>query len=182
MKKLLRKTRYLYLLVVCSSLAACLGIPKDAQPVEGFELQRYLGSWYEIARMDHSFERGLSHVTAQYSPRDGGGIKVVNRGFKTSDKTWSEAEGKAFFIGDPDIGQLKVSFFGPFYGAYNIIELDQVNYQYALIVGANTSYMWIMARQPELDPAIVTRLLARAESLGFKVDELIYPEQSNKPD
>ena len=174
MKKLLRSaTRSLYVLGLCASLVACLGIPEDAKPIEGFELERYLGSWYEIARLDHSFERGMSHVSAQYSLRDGGGIKVINRGFKPSDKTWSEAEGKAFFIGDSDIGQLKVSFFGPFYGAYNIIELDQVNYQYALIVGADTSYMWILARQPELDPAIVNRLVARARSLGFKVDELI---------
>ena len=177
MKKLLRGAiQSLYSLLLCAGLVACLGIPKDAKPIEGFELERYLGTWFEIARMDHSFERGMTHVSAQYSLRDGGGIKVINRGFKTSDNSWSEAEGRAFFIGDSDIGQLKVSFFGPFYGAYNIIELDQENYQYALIVGANTSYMWILARRPELDPAIVTRLVAKARSLGFKADELIFPE------
>lgn len=179
-KSLGNVTRSLCLLALCTSLVACLGIPQNVKPVENFELEQYLGTWYEIARMDHSFERGLSHVTAQYSLRDDGGVKVMNRGFKSADEAWSEAEGKAFFVGDPDIGQLKVSFFGPFYGAYNIIELDQVNYQYSLIVGANTSYMWILARQPELDPAILNRLVAIAESLGFKTDELIYPKHDTQ--
>ena len=103
-------------------------------------------------------------------------MQVVNRGFNAAKGEWKEAEGKAFFIDDPDVGRLKVSFFGPFYGAYNIIELDKVDYQYSMITGPNRSYLWILARQPELDPETLEGLVARASELGFATDELIYVE------
>ena len=155
-------------------LMGCVGAPNNVQPVKNFELQRYLGTWYEIARLDHSFERDLQQVTATYSLRDDGGIRVVNKGFKPKKNKWKEAVGKAYFVGDSDIGQLKVSFFGPFYGGYNIIELDKVNYQYALVCGPNLSYLWILARRPELNKSIVDRLVAKANSLGFATDQLIF--------
>jgi apolipoprotein D and lipocalin family protein len=155
-------------------LTGCVGAPNNVQPVKNFELQRYLGTWYEIARLDHSFERDLQQVTATYSLRDDGGVRVVNKGFNPKKNKWKEAIGKAYFVGDSDIGQLKVSFFGPFYGGYNIIELDKVNYQYALICGPNLSYLWILARRPELNKSIVERLVAKANSLGFATDQLIY--------
>ncbi len=158
-------------------LTGCVGAPDQVQPVKHFELQRYLGTWYEIARLDHSFERDLQQVTATYSLRDDGGVKVVNRGFNPNTNKWKEAVGKAYFVGDPDIGQLKVSFFGPFYGGYNIIELDKVNYQYALVCGPNLSYLWILARQPDLDKSIVDELVMKAGSLGFAADELIFVKQ-----
>jgi apolipoprotein D and lipocalin family protein len=159
------------------SLVGCLGVPEGARPVQGFELQSYLGKWYEIARLDHSFERGLSNVTAEYVLRDDGGVKVINRGFKSDSNEWEEAEGKAFFVGDTSTGELKVSFFGPFYGAYNVIALDQEAYQWSLVVGPNTDYLWILSRTPVLDQVIVDQLLAQADSLGFKTDQLIFVDQ-----
>jgi apolipoprotein D and lipocalin family protein len=155
-------------------LAGCVGAPEHIQPVDNFELQRYLGTWYEIARLDHSFERGLERVTANYSLRDDGGVKVINKGFNANKNKWKQAEGKAYLVGEPDIGQLKVSFFGPFYGGYNIIELDKTNYQYSLVCGPNMSYLWILARDPKLDKVIVDKLVAKAKSLGFATDKLIF--------
>jgi apolipoprotein D and lipocalin family protein len=162
-------------------LTACTGAPDGVEVVSGFELNRYLGTWYEIARLDHSFERGLSNVTANYSLREDGGVKVVNRGYDAEKDEWEETEGKAYFLGDEDVGQLKVSFFGPFYGGYNVVELDKEDYQYSLVVGPDRSYMWILARTPELDEAILERLVAKARELGFPTDELIMVEHGSKP-
>jgi apolipoprotein D and lipocalin family protein len=167
--------RSLALAAMCTVLTACLGIPDNATAVDNFELERYLGTWYEIARLDHSFERGLSQVRAEYSMRDDGGVKVINSGYNEKKGEWNEAEGKAYFVEGPQTGRLKVSFFGPFYGAYNIIELDRQDYRYALVIGADTNYLWILARDSRLDDAIVERLVAKANALGFPTDELIYP-------
>jgi len=158
-------------------LSACTGVPDRVTPVEGFEVQRYLGKWYEIARLDHPFERGLTRVTAEYSPREDGGIRVINRGYDATKASWRQAEGKAYFVSRPDLGRLKVSFFGPFYGGYNIIELDHRDYSYSLVCGPDQSYLWILAREPTLDPAILDRLVNRADSLGFPTERLIYPQQ-----
>jgi apolipoprotein D and lipocalin family protein len=154
-------------------LQACSQLPENIEPVTDFDVNRYLGTWYEIARLDHSFERGLQQVTAEYSLRDDGGIKVVNRGFDTQKQEWDEATGKAYFAGDKDVGQLKVSFFGPFYGGYNIIALDEA-YQYAMVCGPDRSYLWILARTPDLDQSIVEDLVKAAGGLGFATQELIY--------
>ena len=177
MNKTLKRTgSFLLILVFCISLGGCLGIPEDVEPVQGFALDRYLGTWYEIARMDHSFERGLSNVSAEYSPRDGGGVTVVNRGYDVLKGKWKDAVGKAFFIGDPSIGQLKVSFFGPFYGAYNIVALDQDAYQWSLVVGPDTGYLWILARNTELDETTMDQILTTARSYGFNTGKLLYVE------
>jgi len=159
-------------------VGACTGVPDGVEVVEVFELDRYLGTWHEIARLNHRFERGLTNVTATYSLRADGGVDVVNRGYKAKDNKWKEATGKAYFLGAPDVGRLKVSFAGPFYGAYNIIELDKVDYQYSLVVGPTRSYLWILGRSPELDPGIVKTLVARADELGFPTDELIMVDHS----
>ena len=156
-------------------LAGCTGMPAGVETVEGFELDRYLGTWYEIARLDHRFERGLTDVTANYSMLEDGGVRVINRG-RDEEGEWDEAEGKAYFVDRPDAGRLKVSFFGPFYGGYNIVELDKENYAYALVVGPNRDYLWILARQPVLDDAILTRLVDTARDLEYPVEELIYVE------
>src|SRR5450631_1213142 len=95
-------------------LTGCVGIPENVKPVQNFKPERYLGTWYEIARLDHRFERGLSRVTANYSLRDDGGLEVVNRGYSSKEKKWKEAEGRAYFVKGKDQGFLKVSFFGPF--------------------------------------------------------------------
>jgi apolipoprotein D and lipocalin family protein len=155
-------------------LTACTGIPEGVRPISGFELDRYLGTWHEIARLDHSFERGLSEVTAEYSLRDDGGVKVINSGYDNEEKQRRSAEGKAYFVETPDIGRLKVSFFGPFYGAYNIIELDKENYQYVMIAGNSKDYLWILARTPTLPQNVLTRLVEQARALGFPTQDLIY--------
>ena len=154
--------------------SGCTGIPDGVEPVKGFEVNRYLGKWYEIARLDHSFERGLNNVSAEYSLRSDGTIRVLNRGFNVNKNKWQEAEGRAKFMGSPDVASLKVSFFGPFYGGYNIVELDKQNYQYVMIVGNNRNYLWILSRTPTLDPNIRKKLVAKAKDLGFAVDQLIY--------
>lgn len=138
-------------------VSGCVGIPDNVTAIRGFELERYLGTWYEIARLDHSFERGLSQVTATYSARDDGGIDVVNKGFNKKTGTWRQADGKAYFVAGPDIGRLKVSFFGPFYGGYNVISLDTQGYSYSLVCGPNRSYLWILARAPKLDEELAGR-------------------------
>ena len=158
-------------------LSGCLGMPESVKPVQGFELDRYLGKWYEIARLDHSFERGMEQVTAEYSLRDDGGVRVLNRGYSVEKNKWSEAEGKAFFVGESDQGYLKVSFFGPFYGSYVVFNMDQENYQYAFISGPDTSYLWFLSRTPTVDPKLLARFVEQARSLGFDTDQLIYVNQ-----
>lgn len=165
-----------YFLTFCAALlSGCAGLPKGAQPVNGFEVNRYLGVWHEVARLDHSFERGLVNVTAEYSLRPDGGLKVVNRGFSPAANKWKEAVGRAYFTGDKTAGRLKVSFFRPFYGGYNIIDLDKDNYSYALVCGPNLSYLWILAREPGLPGETLARLKAKAAALGFAADKLIFP-------
>lgn len=163
------------LLILLLFLAGCTAKPEGITPVSGFELNRYLGNWYEIARLDHRFERGLERVTASYSMREDGGVRVINRGFDTAKGVWKQAEGRAYFVNRPDIAHLKVSFFGPFYGAYVVFELDD-NYQYALVSGPDRDYFWLLARTPELPPEVQKRLISRAREAGFATDELIFLE------
>ena len=155
-------------------LTGCVGIPDAVSPVTGFQLERYLGKWYEIARLDHSFERGLTRVTAEYSLRSDGGVRVLNRGYSASEKAWKEAEGKAYFVRTADQGYLKVSFFGPFYGSYVVFELDRENYQYALVCGPNKSYLWMLARSPEVPDTLKKTLTEKAAALGFDTSQLIF--------
>jgi apolipoprotein D and lipocalin family protein len=156
-------------------LFGCLGTPELVKPVTDFDANKYLGKWYEIARLDHSFERGLEQVSAEYSLRDGGGIRVLNSGLK--DKKWKEAEGKAFFVGEENVGYLKVSFFGPFYGSYIVFDLDKENYQYAFVCGSNTSYLWFMSRTPTVNDELKDKFIKQAKGLGFDTDALIWVKQ-----
>ena len=161
-------------------LSGCAGIPEGIEPVDNFELERYLGTWYEIARLDHSFQRGMSNVTANYSLREDGGVAVLNRGYRDEKGEWDEAEGKAYFVGDTSIGQLKVSFFGPFYGSYNVFELGD-NYEYALVAGPDRSYLWILAREARLPQTMLDELLAKAEAAGYDTSKLILVEHDRTP-
>jgi apolipoprotein D and lipocalin family protein len=156
-------------------LGGCLGMPDNVSPVKDFQLDRYLGKWYEIARLDHSFERGLQQVTAEYALRDDGGVSVKNRGFSTDKKAWSEAMGKAYFVNDPGEAYLKVSFFGPFYGSYVIFELGK-NYEYAFVSGPDLSYLWLLSRKKEVDPAVMSRFIKKSQELGFDTNELLLVE------
>ena len=162
--------------------SGCTGVPEGVETVSGFELPRYLGTWYEIARLDHRFERGLTNVTATYSMREDGGVTVLNRGLNTEANAWEEATGKAYFVGEPDVGELKVSFFGPFYGGYNIIELDKASYQYSMVVGPDRDYLWILSRTTELDGETLNNLVRNANELGFATENLIYVDQSKQQD
>jgi apolipoprotein D and lipocalin family protein len=152
----------------------CVGIPENVKPVENFELDKYLGKWYEIARLDHSFERGLTRITADYSLRDDGSVRVVNRGYSGEKSSWKEVEGKAYFVSGPDQGYLKVSFFGPFYGSYIIFGLDHQDYQYSLVCGPDKSYLWILARTPKINDDLKALLIAKAAAAGFDTSRLIF--------
>jgi apolipoprotein D and lipocalin family protein len=158
-------------------LSGCVKIPENMSPVTEFDVKRYLGTWYEIARLDHSFEKGLEKVTAKYSLRDDGGIKVINRGFDPVKNEWKTAAGKAYFVKKQNIGLLKVSFFGPFYGSYNIIELDKKKYSYSLVCGPDKSYLWILARDPKVPESLMSDLIKKAKALGFETEKLIYVKQ-----
>jgi len=164
------------LVIAAVLLSGCVGMPDGVTPVDGFELDRYLGKWHEIARLDHSFERGLSRVTAQYSVREDGGVRVINRGFNAKKGKWQESEGKAYFVEEATLGFLKVSFFGPFYGSYVIFELDKDDYQYSFISGPNTSYLWLLSRSPEVSPEVMEQFLTMAKSRGFATEDLIMVE------
>ncbi|WP_226610222.1 lipocalin family protein [Marinobacter nauticus] len=158
-------------------MTGCTGVPKGIEPVTGFDQQRYLGTWYEIARLDHSFEEGLSQVTAEYSLNNDGSIKVINRGYSAEAGEWKEAEGRAVFVGDSNVGHLKVSFFGPFYASYVVFELDD-QYTTAYITGYDRDYLWLMSRTPEVSDEVLDAFKERAEAEGFELGELIVVEQS----
>lgn len=159
-------------------IGSCTDIPEGISPVQNFELQRYLGQWYEIARLDHAFERGLTHVNAQYGMRDDGGVEVINRGWNTADRQWNEAIGKAYFVRSPDEGYLKVSFFGPFYGAYIIFELDS-SYRYAFVAGPNRDYVWLLSRTATVPEALIQKFRRSITELGFDGSQLILVDQAS---
>ena len=159
-------------LIIASWLAGCASLPDGVEPVTDFDLDAYLGKWFEIARLDHPFERGLENVTADYSRNDDGSIKVVNRGYSGNQQAWREIEGKAVVAGSPDEGFLKVSFFGPFYSSYAIFELGPRG-EYAFVSGANTNYLWLLSRKPTVGGEVWQRFKARASDLGFDTDQLV---------
>lgn len=171
------------LLVSYFLLCSCMGTPDNVKIINNVDANQYLGTWYEIARLDHSFERGLDNVTAHYELREDGGIKVTNKGYNIAKKEWETAEGKAYFVEAPNadktyLGKLKVSFFGPFYGAYNIIALDKTYYKYVMICGPNKDYLWILSRTSEPTYPIKEALVAKAKELGFATDKLIFVKQA----
>ncbi len=167
----------IFLVVLSFILSGCHGYPKAVIPVKSFEIERYLGKWYEIARLDHSFERGLERVTAEYSLQENGQVKVVNRGFSIETNEWKEAVGKAFFVREADEGYLKVSFFGPFYSTYVVFGLDYENYQYAFISGPNESYLWLLSRTPTVEKDVMALFVKTGKDMGFRTEELIYVQQ-----
>lgn len=180
MKRWVKSAAGMVVLGTLFSIAGCTGLPSRVQPVGHFRLARYLGRWYEIARIDHSFEKGLTHVQALYLPMDDGGVQVVNEGFDPHSRQWSKAMGRAYPMGGPREGRLKVAFFGPFYSSYNIIALDHRDYQWAMVCGPNHNYLWILSRSPRLNPSVKARLLDQARASGFEVDRLTWVEQSTQ--
>ena len=167
-------------LLTVVGLSACTGVPEKITPVTQFQATPYLGQWYEIARLPHPFEEGLSRVTATYAERDDGGISVLNRGYSAEDKEWSEAEGKAYFVEDPQTGHLKVSFFGPFYSSYIIWELGgkaEEGYSYAFISGYNHDYAWLLSRTPTVDDSLKQHFIEEAKKRGFDTSKLEFVSQ-----
>lgn len=163
---------------IALTLAACKSPtpPEGIQPITGFDANRYLGKWYEVARLENRFERGLEQVTATYGQRSDGGISVLNRGYDPQKQKWNESEGKAYFTGAPTTAALKVSFFGPFYGGYNVIALDD-DYRYALVCGPNRDYLWILSRTPSVPEAVKQNYLRIARTLNFPIDQLLWVTQ-----
>lgn len=158
-------------------LSACSSVPKGAVVVKPFDKNRYLGKWYEIARFDFRFEKNMNNTTAEYSLNDDGTIKVVNAGYDTLQKKWKEAVGKAKFAGSPEEAKLKVSFFGPFYSAYNVIALDD-QYKYALVAGKNLDYLWILSREKTIPNDVKNNYVQLASSIGFETGKLIWVEHN----
>ncbi|WJW80917.1 lipocalin family protein [Moellerella wisconsensis] len=147
-------------------------VPSDIDPIKNFDLSRYLGEWYEVARIDNRFEKGLTQVSANYSLREDGGVKVVNKGWSATKKDWKESIGKAYFVESPQMGALKVSFFGPFYGGYNIIKLDD-DYQYSLVVGPDKNYLWVLSRTPTMPAELLNQYIQFASELGFERQRIL---------
>lgn len=160
-------------------LFSCAKIPRGATAVQHFDKKKYLGKWYEIARLDFKFERNLNNTTAEYSINPDGTIKVVNKGYNTKTNEWKTAIGKAKFVKDENVGMLKVSFFGPFYSGYNVIAIDK-DYQYALVAGKNLSYLWILSRKPTIPADVKKNYMELAKSIGYKTEELVWVKQEAK--
>jgi len=156
----------------CAAPKALAGV----EPVHGFELERYLGTWHEVARLDHPFERGVEQVTATYSLREGGGVRVLNKAYRTEKRVWKQVEGKAFFVGEPSVGFLKVSFFGPFYGSYVIFDLDTADYGHAFVAGPSTSYLWLLSRTPTISDSLRARFISMAAARSFDTAALIWAQ------
>lgn len=173
----MKTLRLSLLITLIMGLFSCSTIPKGAVAVKPFDKQKYLGKWYEIARFDFRFERNMNNTTAEYTLNEDGTIRVVNTGYDTTKNEWKQAIGKAKFVKDPDIAMLKVSFFGPFYGGYNVIALDP-EYKYALVSGQSLKYLWILAREKEIPESVKNDFISKAEKIGFNTSELIWVEHN----
>lgn len=163
----------LFLTACCAFLFSCTAIPKKAKPVENFDINKYLGTWYEIARFDFRFEKNLDNVSAQYSLNEKGEVIVLNSGYNFKEGVWKKADGLAKFRKEKDIAALKVSFFGPFYSGYNVVALDD-NYQHALVAGKNLNYLWILSREKTIPEDVKSKFLGIAKEIGFDTNKLIW--------
>ncbi|RYZ47508.1 MAG: lipocalin [Sphingobacteriales bacterium] len=161
---------------IAMNFVSCVSIPKGARVVSPFDTDRYLGKWYEIARMDFKFEKNLDHVTAEYTLNADGSIRVDNKGYHYKKKEWKESIGKAKFVKSRDVARLKVSFFGPFYAGYNVIAIDP-EYRYAMVAGNNLDCLWLLSREKSIPAAIQTAYLKEAATLGYDVSKLVWTNQ-----
>lgn len=163
---------------IFSFFISCKSIPTGAESVSNFDLLKYLGKWYEIARLDFKYEKNMDSTTALYTLNNDGSVKVTNCGYNYVTSKNQEAVGKAKFRGkDTSTAELKVSFFGPFYAGYNVIALDE-NYQYALIAGSSTKYLWILSRTTTIPDDVKEKYLDLAKSVGYNIDDLVWVNQS----
>lgn len=159
---------------VLLSAVGCRTPTAGVEPVSDFDFEKYKGTWYEIARYPHSFEKHLTDVTAVYEERNAGEISVTNRGYNTKRDSWSTAKATGNFAGKRNIGVLRVSFFWPFYGAYRVLHVDgsDKQYQHAIVTGSSTSYLWILARSPRIPDAKYKELLRLTRQFGFDTAKL----------
>lgn len=170
---------YLFLLllpVLLFANSSTLQIPT----VKNFHLNKYLGTWYEIARMPHKFEKNLHHVTATYSLLDNGKIEVKNRGYNIKKEVWKDAFGKAWVPDENNPSELKVTFFWPFSAAYRIIYLEE-DYSLALVTSKSSKYFWMLSRSPELEEGYYNNLIEKAKGWGFDTSQFVKVQQSGKP-
>ncbi len=163
------------ILTALTLFISCSTLPDGAKPVENFDKDKYLGKWYEVARLDVSFEKNLNNTSAEYSVNEDGTIRVINRGYNTKKMKWTQAEGKAKFVEDENIAKLKVSFFGPFYGGYNVVALDP-EYKYALVAGSSLKYLWLLSRETSIPEQVKADFLKTAEEIGYKTTDLLWVE------
>lgn len=163
------------LIAAGATLTACAALPDGITPVR-FDPERYLGTWYEIARLDHSFERGLEQVSARYSANPDGSIAVLNRGYDTAKGVWREADGRARFLVARDVASLGVTFQPPFEGGYHVFRLAP-DYTIALVAGSDRSYLWLLSRTPTLPEATIDDWLGTAAAQGFPVADIIRVRQ-----
>lgn len=171
-------TRFLCSLSLLT-LFGCARSTAHLEPVQPFDVGRYTGVWYEAARFPHRFEEGLERVSAEYSRREDGTLRVLNKGFNPETGQWGQIEGTAKFAEAPDVGSLKVCFFWPFYGAYKIVALDTQEYTWAIVTGNTDRYLWILTRQPRLPENEFQDLIARVREMGFDTSQLIRVNQDN---
>ncbi len=172
--------RFSMILLSLVCLAACAKErAADVIPVKGFEAERYLGQWYEIARLENRFEKGMINVTAHYSRREDGKIKVVNRGYEPDEEQWREAVGKAVFAQGPDVADLKVSFFGPFYAPYVVFELGE-DYEYAFVTNNDKTFLWLLSRTPEISDELRAHFESKIQTMGFDTRTMVYNVQKVK--
>ena len=160
------------------TLARGMGVrvPPGITPVEGFDAQRYLGDWFELARIEQHYEQGLVNTQARYQLADDGSLAVTNRGYDPARKRWRQAQGRARFLGETTRAALKVSFWGPFYSGYNVVALDP-DYRWALVMGSGPHALWILSRSPELPAAVRRKLLAQAKALGVDIQQILWVPQ-----
>lgn len=161
-----------------NSLSSCSSMPEKAQPVNQFDINRYLGTWYEIARFDYLFEKDLDNAMAQYSLNSDGTVNVVNSGYNFKKKKWVSVNGTAKFRGEKNTAALKVSFFGPFYAGYNVVALE--DYKYALVAGKNLYYLWILSREKSIPENIKQHFITKAQEIGYDTSKLIWVQQDKK--
>lgn len=176
------KNRILFTLIMSLGLlnicTSCSSMPEKAKPVDPFDVNRYLGTWYEIARLDNRFEKDLDNAVAQYSLNADGSVNVINSGYNFKKNKWVSANGTAKFRGDKDIAALKVSFFGPFYAGYNVIALE--DYKYALVAGKDLDYLWILSRSKTIPENIRQNFISKAQNIGYDTSKLIWVKQDKK--
>lgn len=151
-------------------------MPAGAEPLKNFEPERFMGLWYEIARMPLSYEKDMHYVTAEYSMQENGSMRVVNMGYNEKKKRWQKAIGKAVFVNETDEASMKIAFLGPFYSGYNVVDMDE-EYKYALVFGRNLDYMWILSRETTIPEEIERRFLEKANDMGYDLYRLIWTEQ-----